>query len=109
MAVESTPSNLYTVSSPTHFQEMLSADLNRISVLNFWAPWAEPCTQVNEEVKKVAEKYPNLLALNIEAEEQSDIADSFEVNNVPTLIILKVREHLLFMLSQHDQGLLSVT
>ena len=91
MGVEASPSNLYTITSSTHFQELLSQDLNRISLLNFWAPWAEPCGQVNEEVKKLAAKHSNLLVLNVEAEEQQDIADSFEIANVPTLIILRVR------------------
>ena len=90
MAGESTASNLYNVNSPSHFQELLSLDLSRVSLLNFWAPWADPCVQVNEEAKKLAETYPNLLVLNIEAEEQADIAESFEVSEVPTLVVLRV-------------------
>lgn len=90
MGVEAPPSNLHTITSATHFQELLSQDLNRTSLLNFWAPWAEPCSQVNEEVKKLAAKHSTLLVLNIEAEEQQEIADSFEIANVPTLIILRV-------------------
>ena len=73
MGVEASPSNLYTVTSSSHFQELLSQDLNRISLLNFWAPWAEPCSQVNEEVKKLAAKHSTLLVLNIEAEEQKTL------------------------------------
>ncbi|KAF8071499.1 glutaredoxin [Lyophyllum atratum] len=81
--------NLYQVTSPTHFQELLSADLNRVSLINFWAPWAEPCKQMNEVVKELAKKYPAALVLDVEAETQSDIAESFDVEAVPLFVILR--------------------
>lgn len=85
--------NFYDVTSPTEFQELLSADLNRVSVINFWAPWAEPCKQMNEVVKELSKKYQQTLFLQVEAEEQADIAESFDIEAVPTFIIL--RGHLL--------------
>ncbi|KAG6828998.1 hypothetical protein H0H92_005975 [Tricholoma furcatifolium] len=82
-------SNLYQVESTPHFQELLSQDLNRVSLLNFWAPWAAPCAQMNEVVAELAKKYPNLLFLNIEAESQSEIAESFDVEAVPFFVVLR--------------------
>jgi thiol-disulfide isomerase/thioredoxin len=58
-------SNFVEVTSPTHFQELLSKDLNRVSVINFWAPWAEPCKQMNEVAKELAVKYPAALFLQV--------------------------------------------
>ncbi|KAG6877950.1 hypothetical protein C0993_001568 [Termitomyces sp. T159_Od127] len=81
--------NLYEIESTSGFQELLSADLQRISLLNFWAPWAEPCKQMNEVVKELAKKYPKLLVLNIEAETHSEIAESFDVEAVPLFVVLQ--------------------
>ncbi|KAG6888168.1 hypothetical protein C0992_009444 [Termitomyces sp. T32_za158] len=99
--------NLYEIDSTPRFQELLSADLQRISLLNFWAPWAEPCKQMNEVVKELAKKYPKLLVLNvsqnltssstiffmrsmqIEAETHSEIAESFDVEAVPLFVVLQ--------------------
>lgn len=50
-------SNFIEVVSPTHFQNILSEDLNRVSVINFWAPWAEPCKQMNEVAQELSNKY----------------------------------------------------
>jgi len=83
------PPNLHVVSSADHFKELLSADLNRVSLLNFWAPWAEPCKQMNEVAIELAKKYPNLLVLEIEAEELTEITESFEIEAVPSFIILR--------------------
>lgn len=91
MSTADSSSNVYDVTSPAHFQELLSKDLSRVSLLNFWAPWAEPCVQMNAEVVKLAQQHQNVLVLNIEAEEQADIAESFEIASVPTFVILRVR------------------
>ncbi|KAH9902394.1 glutaredoxin [Cubamyces lactineus] len=83
------PTNFHEVQSPEHFQSLLSEDLNRVSLINFWAPWAEPCKQMNEVVVELAKKYPQVLVLQVEAETQSDISESFEVEAVPTFVILR--------------------
>ncbi|CAE6410095.1 unnamed protein product [Rhizoctonia solani] len=85
------PENLHVITSPAQFQQLLSADLERISLLNFWAEWAEPCKVMNEVVWELAKKKPQLLILQIEADHQSneDIAESFNVESVPTFLVLK--------------------
>ncbi|KAJ8518466.1 hypothetical protein ONZ45_g4466 [Pleurotus djamor] len=85
----SSPPNFNIITSSAHFQELLSADLNRVSLINFWAPWAEPCKQMNEVVLELAKKYEQMLVLQVEAEEQEDITESFEIESVPAFIILR--------------------
>ncbi|KAI0833847.1 glutaredoxin [Trametes gibbosa] len=83
------PANFHEVLSAEHFQTLLSEDLKRVSLINFWAPWAAPCKQMNEVVLELAKKYPQLLVLQVEAETQSDISESFEVEAVPTFVVLQ--------------------
>lgn len=58
-------SNFVNISSPEQFKDELSKDLNRVSLLNFWAPWAEPCAAFNKAVEEAAAKYPSVLFLNV--------------------------------------------
>jgi len=81
--------NLYQVDSPDHLKELLSKDLERVSLLYFWAPWAEPCKQMTEVVTELSRKYPKLLSLQIEAEAQEDITQSFDIESVPSFVILR--------------------
>ncbi|KAI0648678.1 glutaredoxin [Trametes meyenii] len=83
------PTNFHEVQSAEHFQSLLSEDLTRVSLINFWAPWAAPCKQMNEVVLELAKKYPQVLVLQVEAETQSEISESFEVEAVPTFVILR--------------------
>ena len=65
MASSAIPPNSIAVTSPEHFQSLLSTDLQRVSLINFWAPWAEPCKQMNEVVLELAKKYESLLVLQV--------------------------------------------
>jgi Grx4 family monothiol glutaredoxin len=82
-------SNFIEIESSKHFQDFLSEDLNRVSVINFWAPWAEPCKQMNEVARELSRKYKAALFLQVEAETQVEIADSFEIEAVPSFVILR--------------------
>ncbi len=57
--------NLVEVVSVEQFQTLLSEDLNRVSTTNFWAPWAEPCKQMNEVMAELSKKHPNVLFLKV--------------------------------------------
>lgn len=57
--------NLVVVTSPEHFKSLLSEDLQRVSLINFWTPWAEPCKQMNEVVFELAKKHPEALVLQV--------------------------------------------
>ncbi|KAI0788280.1 glutaredoxin [Fomes fomentarius] len=89
MSDSAAPANFHEIQSAEHFQNLLSEDLKRVSLINFWAPWAAPCKQMNEVVVELSKKYPEVLVLQVEAETQSDIAESFEVEAVPTFVILR--------------------
>src|SRR5712691_49660 len=86
-----TLANLHHVQSSEHFKELLSKDLQRVSLLYFWAPWAEPCKQMTEVIAELSRKYKQLLSLQIEAEEQIEISESFDIESVPSFIVLQVR------------------
>ncbi|KAG1735344.1 thioredoxin-like protein [Suillus paluster] len=91
----STLENLVDIPATLEFQELLSKDLKRISLIYFWTSWAEPCVQMNQVVEGLAKAYPKLLALRastqdpVEAEEQADISDSFDISSVPTCLVIQ--------------------
>jgi thioredoxin-like negative regulator of GroEL len=104
-----TLANLHRVESSDHFKELLSQDLQRVSLLYFWAPWAEPCKQMTEVVEELSRKYEQLLSIQIEAEEHSEISESFDIESVPAFLVLRVRPHSLIIRESHIQTLAAAT
>ena len=86
-----TATNYHNVTSPEHFQQLLEQDLERVSVLYFYADWAEPCASMTQVVRALAEANPTVLFLQVEAEALPEISESFEVDAVPYTILLRVR------------------
>ncbi len=59
-------------------------------LVDFWAPWCGPCKMVAPELEAVASSYEGkALVAKINVDEQPDIASSFKVMGIPTMVIFK--------------------
>ncbi|WBW71772.1 CIA machinery monothiol glutaredoxin Grx4 [Schizosaccharomyces osmophilus] len=76
------------ISSIDHFQEILQKDNEQALILNFYAPWAAPCQQMNQVFDQFAKDTQEATFLKIEAEKFSDIAESFDITAVPLFVLI---------------------
>uniref|UniRef100_H2ZDC0 Thioredoxin domain-containing protein n=1 Tax=Ciona savignyi TaxID=51511 RepID=H2ZDC0_CIOSA len=58
-------------------------------VIHFWASWAEQCKQMNEVMAELATQNTNVVFLSVEAEEIPEISHKYEIEAVPTFILIK--------------------
>jgi thiol-disulfide isomerase/thioredoxin len=57
-------SNLIEIRSEAQFQELVQKK-DLVFILNFWAPWAEPCQQMNDVFAELSGKFPALQFLKV--------------------------------------------
>ncbi len=59
-------------------------------VVDFWAPWCQPCKQLAPVLEKLADEYAGkflLVKVNIEVEQQ--IAQAFQIQSIPLVVAFR--------------------
>ena len=65
----------------------------RVTLADFWAPWCGPCRMVEPVVESIAEEFGGRIAvLKVNVDENPDLAASYQVMSIPTLILFRGRE-----------------
>ena len=58
-------------------------------LLDFWASWCGPCRMVSPVVDEIAAETPAIKVGKINVDEQRELAASFNVMSIPTLVVIK--------------------
>lgn len=76
-----------TITSENFKTEVLSSD--KPVLLDFWASWCPPCMMQSPIVDEIAEERSDIKVGKINTDEQPELGGAFEVENIPTLVIVK--------------------
>jgi thioredoxin len=62
---------------------------NPIVVIDFWAPWCGPCRGFAPIYEKSSEAHPDVVFAKINTDEQQELAGSFGIRSIPTLMVFR--------------------
>ncbi len=78
--------NPVITATDTSFDTLISSASKPI-VVDFWAPWCQPCLRVSPVLEALAEERPNALTVaKVNVDEEPALAGRFGIQSIPTLI-----------------------
>jgi thioredoxin 1 len=57
--------------------------------IDFWAPWCAPCRVFVPIFEAASDKYPDVVFAKVNTEEEPELAGSFSIRSIPTLMIVR--------------------
>ena len=79
--------SVLTITKENFQKEVMESD--KPVLLDFWASWCGPCRMVSPLVDEIAEETPTVKVGKINVDEQRELAASFNVMSIPTLVVVK--------------------
>lgn len=70
-----------------NFKETI--EKNNFVIVDFWAPWCEPCVNFTPVFEAAADKNPDIVFGMVNTEEDPEISDYFEVKQIPGLLVVR--------------------
>lgn len=58
-------------------------------LLDFWASWCGPCKMLLPIVEELSDELTDVKVCKVNIDEQSDLAEKYQVMTIPTLMIFK--------------------
>lgn len=74
------------VTAETFQTQVMETSAQKLVVLEFWAPWSNPCKQLVTTLVQIANEYEGKFVLaKVDLDQNKQIAEHFQVHSVPTV------------------------
>ena len=81
--------SVVTVTTLNFRDEVLNAPKDLPVLVDFWASWCGPCKMLSPIVDQIAEEMDGVKVCKVNVDEEPDLAASYGVESIPTLILFR--------------------
>ncbi len=79
--------NIEDVDTSNFMEKVIKGSKNKPVIVDFWAPWCNPCKQLTPILEENIKKFPDHVKLaKINIDENQDLAQQMRIESVPTVL-----------------------
>lgn len=71
-------------------KDLISQD--KVTVVDFWAPWCGPCRALGPILDQIAEENPDIQVVKVNVDENSELSAEYGIRSIPSVYIFKSNE-----------------
>jgi thioredoxin 1 len=75
-----------------NFEKEVLGEKNKLTVVDFWAPWCGPCKMVAPHLDALAASRPDVKVVKMNVDENQVVPAGFAIRSIPTLMLFKQGE-----------------
>ena len=84
----------------TFMADVVEASQTVPVIVDFWAPWCDPCVEFTPTFEAAAKKNKDIIFGMVDIEKDKEIADYFQIKVIPGLLVIRERAGIF----AHDDG-----
>lgn len=70
-----------------NFKETITS--NDFVIIDFWAPWCDPCVAFTPTFEAAADNNPDIVFGMVDTEKDPEIAEYFDVEKIPGILVIR--------------------
>jgi len=73
-----------------NFQSLISEE--KITIVDFWAPWCGPCRTLGPILDEIAEENKDLQVVKVDVDSNSELSTEYKIRSIPAVYVFKSGE-----------------
>ncbi len=79
--------NNFEINQNDFVEQVIEESTTKLVLVDFWAPWCEPCKQLGPILEKISKKYSDVLKLvKINIDDNQQMASQLQIQSIPTVM-----------------------